>query len=115
MLRTIAVRTSGFSSSTLDGDGRPEVTAPNKGDQLAAGGVKKKEFPPKEISWFELPENPLDGKAWKEHVLTRVPIPINSEPVDMDGDGDWGPARRQSRRGAHILVREPWREACNVP
>ncbi len=84
----------------LDGDGRPEVTAPNKGDQLAAGGAKKEDFPLKEISWFALPENPLDGKDWKEHVLARVTIPINSEPVDMDGDGDWdllGGSRGEAR------------------
>ncbi len=26
--------------------------------------------------------------SWQEHVLTRVPWPINAEPVDLDGDGD---------------------------
>ena len=73
----------------LDGDGRPEVTAPNKGEQLpGVSGYEDREFPPKEISWFELPADPLDGAAWKEHVLTNVKVPINSEPVDLDGDGD---------------------------
>ncbi len=85
----------------IDGDGRPEVTAANKGEQSpAVGGLAGEGFPLKEISWFELPEDPLDGKAWKEHVLKRVRVPINSEPVDMDGDGDWdllGGSRAEAR------------------
>ena len=85
----------------LDGDGKPEVTAPNKGEQRpGVGGLADKEFPLKEISWFKLPNDPLDGKGWKEHVLTRVKIPINTEPVDMDGDGDWdllGGSRGEAR------------------
>ena len=47
-----------------------------------------------------MPEDPLDGKAWEEHVLKRVRVPINSEPVDMDGDGDWdllGGSRAEAR------------------
>lgn len=72
----------------LDGDGRPEVTAPNKGDQLPAGGGRPASFEEKEISWFTLPENPLEGDQWKEHVLYRVKIPMNARPVDLDRDGD---------------------------
>ena len=30
----------------------------------------------------------LDDGAWTEHVLTRVPWPINAQTVDLDGDGD---------------------------
>ncbi len=73
----------------LDGDGHPEVTAPNKGEQLpGVNGYEEKEYPLKEISWFGLPADPLKGSAWREHVLTRVKVPINSEPVDLDSDGD---------------------------
>ncbi|MDA2930701.1 hypothetical protein MYX84_12280 [Acidobacteria bacterium AH-259-O06] len=39
-------------------------------------------------------------KVWKEHVLTRVVVPINSRPVDLDGDGDLdilGGSRYESR------------------
>ena len=73
----------------LNGDGHPEVIAPNKGEQLPGiDGYTEKDFPDKEISWFELPPNPLEGDGWKEHVLARVKIPINSEPVDLDQDGD---------------------------
>jgi hypothetical protein len=69
----------------LNADGRPEVVAPNKGRQDPRIGV---DVHKKEISYFELPDNPLDGNGWREHVLARVEIPINSHPVDLDGDGD---------------------------
>ena len=35
-----------------------------------------------------LPDNPLEGDKWEELVLTQVRIPINSQPVDLDLDGD---------------------------
>ena len=68
----------------FDQDGRLEVVAANKGGQNPIPGHK--DLAP--ISWFEVPEDPLDGAQWKEHELTRVQVPINSKPVDMDGDGD---------------------------
>lgn len=92
--RTIPRRTQRRGSwirvffADLDGDGRPEVTAPNKGDQLPAGGGRPASFEEKEISWFKLPENPLEGDQWEEHVLHRIKIPMNARPVDLDGDGD---------------------------
>jgi hypothetical protein len=70
----------------FNGDGRLEVVAANKG--TSEGYDPNKERPLTPISWFEVPENPLDGAAWKEHELTRVQVPINSQPVDLDGDGD---------------------------
>lgn len=76
----------------LNGDGRPEITAPNKGEQLPSPPGQEAgdtaDYPLKEISWFEVPANPLDAKGWIEHVLTRAKIPINAQPVDLDGDGD---------------------------
>ena len=71
-----------------DGDGRPEVSAPNKGDQLGAGSGRPDEFFLKPISWFKLPENPLEGDQWVEHEVYRTKIPMNARPVDLDGDGD---------------------------
>lgn len=68
----------------FDGDGRPEVVAPNKGSQ--AGDSTETTLRP--ISWYEIDGDPLDDKSWKEHVLTRVAVPINSRPVDLDRDGD---------------------------
>ncbi|UCC25842.1 MAG: VCBS repeat-containing protein [Gemmatimonadales bacterium] len=66
----------------FDEDGRPEVVAANKGDQEGDAETLNT------ISWFELTGDPLDDDAWVEHELTRVIWPINSQPVDLDGDGD---------------------------
>ncbi len=65
-------------------DGRFEVVAPNKGSQSGPADSTERNA----ISWFAVPADPLDGKAWVEHELTRVIVPINSQPVDLDGDGD---------------------------
>ncbi|MFC2112843.1 FG-GAP repeat domain-containing protein [Bacteroidota bacterium] len=67
----------------FNGNGQLEVTAPNKGSQHP--GLHTSNLHP--ISWFEINGDPLDG-SWTEHVLTRVDIPENSRPVDLDGDGD---------------------------
>ena len=40
------------------------------------------------ISWFELAGDPLDDASWIEHELVRIVWPINSQPVDLDSDGD---------------------------
>ena len=68
----------------FDNDGRPEVVAANKGDQSAGEDVTER----RNVSVFILPENPLEGSLWREQVLGKVRVPINSEPVDLDGDGD---------------------------
>lgn len=73
-------------AADFNGDGRLEIVAANKG--ASEGYDPNQERPLTPISWFEVPENPLDGAAWKEHELTRVKVPINSQPVDLDGDGD---------------------------
>lgn len=71
-------------AADLDGDGRLEIVSPNKGAQDPTQAAQE----PKAISFFEIDGAPLDDDAWVEHVLTEVPWPINSEPVDLDGDGD---------------------------
>ena len=63
-------------------DGKYEVVAPNKGTQSAS---REKKWP---ISWFEINGDFLDGDSWVEHELSRVLVPENSRPVDLDGDGD---------------------------
>ena len=68
----------------FDGDGRPEVAAANKGEQ----NPEIKDAPLNNISLYLPPADPLKGNEWTEQVLGRVKIPINSEPVDLDGDGD---------------------------
>lgn len=68
----------------LDGDGREELVAANKGEQSPSLETEDRH----NISWFEVPENPLDAEGWTEHVLGSYSIPINSVPVDLDLDGD---------------------------
>jgi hypothetical protein len=65
-------------------DGALEVVAANKGAQNPGPDDRD----PKPISIFEIAGDPLDRSAWKEHVLTRVAVPINAQPIDLDGDGD---------------------------
>jgi hypothetical protein len=75
----------------LNADGALELLSPNKGEQLPTDNPateRDHHFPKKEISWFSIPRNPLEAKGWVEHVLTRVEIPINVQPVDIDQDGD---------------------------
>ncbi len=68
----------------FNGDGKPEVVAPNKGSQ--AGSRNETTLRP--ISWYEIEGDPLEDASWKEHELVRVAVPINSRPVDLDADGD---------------------------
>jgi len=88
--RTILPITTGRGSyirsffADFDGDGRPEVVAPNKGEQNPALDVQEK----RNISLYHPPKDALYGAGWREQLLTRVQIPINAEPVDLDGDGD---------------------------
>ncbi len=71
-------------TADFDGDGRPEVVTPNKGAQNPERGTTVKNT----ISSFTLPPDPMDRYVWVEHELTQVIIPINSQPIDLDGDGD---------------------------
>ncbi|MEE2775397.1 MAG: VCBS repeat-containing protein [Acidobacteriota bacterium] len=72
----------------LDGDGRLEVTAPNKGEQQPEGGAVPTDFPPEEVSIFHITGDPLRSESWTETVIGTMPVPMNSRPVDLDGDGD---------------------------
>ncbi|MFT6436902.1 MAG: CubicO group peptidase (beta-lactamase class C family) [Candidatus Azotimanducaceae bacterium] len=68
----------------FNGDGRLEVVAANKGEQ----SPDLKSPPAKSISLYVPGIDPLDPKDWKEQVLSQVRVPINAEPIDLDGDGD---------------------------
>ena len=68
----------------FNSDGKLEVIAPNKGTQTGASS----ELELRPVSWFETQGSPLKDQSWKEHVLTKVRVPINSQPVDLDSDGD---------------------------
>ena len=69
----------------LDGDGVPEMTAPNKGAQRPAPADFARSTP---VSIFSVRGDPLEGGNWTETVLGRYSVPQNAEPVDIDGDGD---------------------------
>ena len=87
--RVIPKATEGHGSyirvflADLDGDSKLEVVTPNKGGQNPPLDTKERHA----ISWFAPGKTPLDGD-WIEHELGRYAIPINSHPVDLDGDGD---------------------------
>lgn len=69
----------------LDGDGRPEASAPNKGAQRPGPEDFARSTP---VSIFTVQGDPLSGSSWHEIVLGRYSVPQNAEPVDIDGDGD---------------------------
>ncbi|MEX2130162.1 MAG: VCBS repeat-containing protein [Pseudohongiellaceae bacterium] len=69
----------------LDGDGIPEATAPNKGAQIPGPEDFAVSHP---VSIFKSSGDPLLPDSWQEIVLGHYSIPQNSEPVDLDGDGD---------------------------
>ncbi|MFN7937308.1 MAG: VCBS repeat-containing protein [Bryobacteraceae bacterium] len=95
--RVILKNTAGRGSwirvflADLDGDGRLEAVAANKGEQLVTNvpgepipEVLRKPLP---VSLFTVPRVPL-RETWVERELMRFLIPTNSPVVDIDGDGD---------------------------
>lgn len=70
----------------LDGDDQVEAIAPNKGAQRPGPGDFARSTP---VSVFSVSGNPLNGSSWSEQVIGHYSVPQNSEPVDLDGDGDF--------------------------
>ena len=69
----------------LDGDSKPEAIAANKGAQRP--GVK--DFMRSDpVSVYAVAGDPLKGTNWQEKTLGKYSVPQNSEPVDLDNDGD---------------------------
>ena len=68
----------------FDGDGRPEVVAPNKGSQQGPAT----ETTLRGINLYQVEGDPLLDESWSERTLAEVAVPINSRPVDLDSDGD---------------------------
>ncbi|MEE2636465.1 MAG: VCBS repeat-containing protein [Acidobacteriota bacterium] len=69
----------------LDGDGVPEVAAPNKGAQRPGPEDFARSTA---VSLYQVRGDPLDGANWTEIVLGHYSVPQNAEPVDLDSDGD---------------------------
>lgn len=69
----------------LNGDGRLEATAPNKGAQRPGPEDFARSTP---VSIFTFTGDPLAGETWQEIVLGRYSVPQNAEPADIDNDGD---------------------------
>ena len=69
----------------LDGDGRPEAVAPNKGAQRPTIADYRRSTP---ASIYKVTGDPLNGSNWQEIELGRFSNPRNSEPIDIDHDGD---------------------------
>ena len=69
----------------FDRDGRPEAVAPNKGAQNPGEEDFGRKTP---VSIFSVVGDPLRGDGWDETILGNYSVPQNSEPVDLDGDGD---------------------------
>jgi hypothetical protein len=69
----------------FDGDGVPEIIAPNKGAQIPGPQDYARSTP---VELHILNGDPLRGDSWQRRELGRYSIPQNSEPVDLDGDGD---------------------------
>lgn len=69
----------------LDGDGRPEASAANKGAQRPGPADFARSTP---VSVFTVTGDPLQGENWQETVLGNYSVPQNAEPVDIDDDGD---------------------------
>jgi hypothetical protein len=72
-------------AADLDADGMPEVIAPNKGAQIPGPEDFANSHP---VSIFKVQGDPLLGDNWQEIELGRFSVPQNSDPVDLDGDGD---------------------------
>lgn len=69
----------------FNGDGRPEVSAANKGAQRPGPEDYARSTP---VSIFTFSGDPLEGDSWQEITLGRYSVPQNAEPVDLDLDGD---------------------------
>ncbi len=72
----------------LNNDGRLEAVATNKKIKMH-GGFGSMDVPPSAVSWFQIPDNPLNAEAWIENKLGEFIVPVNGRPIDLDKDGDF--------------------------
>lgn len=69
----------------FDGDGVPELTAPNKGAQTPGPDDYARSTA---VELYKLNGDPLQASSWQRSELGRYSIPQNAEPIDLDSDGD---------------------------
>ena len=69
----------------FDGDGIPELTAPNKGAQSPGPDDYLRSTP---VEIHKLVGDPLEASSWKRSELGSYSVPQNAEPIDLDSDGD---------------------------
>lgn len=69
----------------FDGDGVPELTAPNKGAQSPGPEDYARSTA---VELYKLTGDPLKASSWQRSELGRYSIPQNAEPIDLDSDGD---------------------------
>ena len=72
-------------AADFDGDGVPELTAPNKGAQIPGPADFARSTP---VELHTLHGNPMQAESWHVQILGNYSIPQNAEPVDIDSDGD---------------------------
>ncbi len=72
--------------ANLDAEGPPEIIAPNKGAQRPGPADYARSTA---VSIYSLDGDPLLESSWQEQIIGHYSIPQNSEPVDLDLDGDW--------------------------
>lgn len=72
-------------AADFDGDGVPELTAPNKGAQSPGPEDYARSTP---VELYQLTGDPLLGESWQRTELGSYSVPQNAEPVDLDSDGD---------------------------
>jgi hypothetical protein len=72
-------------AADFDGDGVPELTAPNKGAQSPGPEDYARSTA---VELYKLSGDPLLASSWQRSELGRYSIPQNAEPVDLDSDGD---------------------------
>ena len=69
----------------FDGDGIPELTAPNKGAQSPGPEDYLRSTP---VELYKLVGDPLEASSWQRSELGSYSVPQNAEPIDLDSDGD---------------------------
>ena len=90
-------------ATDIDGDGRAELTAANKGTadvvRLDAGDADNGA-----TSLIRVVGNPLESANWRETVLYQTGVPNTALPTDIDGDSDMDVIAAQRVRQQIVII-----------